>query len=109
MKIQTYSGNITSDYDTKLAKEFTMENITKEEWLIRLMQGMVGDYGNRERNIRPCYCWYSSLKRGFRVRESIDDHPRALNINDLYATHDFWITDTRGIEVQPINLHNIGS
>lgn len=81
----------------------TLEHLTKEEWLIRLMQGMVGNYGTGKRDAQ---CFFSYSNAMFMIREN--NELRTLDVNYISPRATFWITDTKGIEVQPIQLHNIG-
>jgi len=77
--------------------------ISKEEWIIRLMQGMVGNYGMNKSDNNQCY--YDGLS--FKRLCSKEGYPEELNINYLFQLTDFWITDTKGIPMEPITLSNI--
>ncbi|MCK5848503.1 MAG: hypothetical protein KAH01_04840 [Caldisericia bacterium] len=76
--------------------------ISKEEWLIRLMQGMVGDYGNNPENQSECYYHNGA----FISKHGNDTQAQSM---DLYyvRTSDFWITDTKGIPYEPLSIINI--
>lgn len=74
--------------------------MTKREWIIRLMQGMVGDYGKKT---LPSECWYNG--EAFKVRtygETSD-----LDVNWVNPTHEFYIVDKKGIPMEEINVCNI--
>jgi hypothetical protein len=77
-------------------------HITKEAWIIRLMQGMVGDYG---RSNRRSQCYYGNGGNFVRVDEKGDAY--YLNINDLTPGIPFWIIDEKGVPNEPINIINI--
>ena len=77
--------------------------ISREEWLIRLMQGMVGDYGNNPE--KKSICYYGHRGSFFRLDKNDDVHyPIDLQ---YFATSKFWITDTKGIPYEPLNIINI--
>lgn len=82
----------------------SIEHMTKEQWLIRLMQGMTGDYGASKKF--PMECYYNAYTGRF---EKSDQRCRVypINVNDLPIDSNYWIFDTKCMEVQPINLHNI--
>ncbi len=75
--------------------------ISKEEWIIRLMQGMVGNYGVNKSDNKQCY--YD----GMRFKIIYGEKHVSLNINYLLPSTDFWITDTKGIPMEPVTLSNI--
>jgi len=74
--------------------------MTKREWIIRLMQGMIGDYGNR--NV-PCQCWYNG--EAFMIKNQHET--RDLDLNWVNPTHEFYIVDEKGIPMEEINITNI--
>ena len=75
--------------------------ISKEAWVIRLMQGMIGNYGNKN-NHAECY-----YHRGQFFIDHGAEQRFYLNINDVNPVNDFWITNEKGIPAEPINTINI--
>ena len=75
--------------------------IRKEAWVIRLMQGMVGDYGNRNSKAE---CYYQDSQ--FRILYEYGDK-FYININDLCPSRDFWITNEKGVPNKPLSIINI--
>ena len=75
--------------------------ISKEAWVIRLMQGMIGDYGAGNR-VAECY-----YHKGQFFIIYADDDRFYLNINDLCPSNNFWITNEKGVPAEPINIINI--
>lgn len=76
------------------------KTLTKKQWIIRLMQGMIGDYGNRD---MPCQCWYNG--EAFKIKT--EHETRDLDLNWVNPTHEFYIVDTKGIPEQDIDLCNM--
>jgi len=80
-----------------------MELISKEEWIIRLMQGMVGDYGaHTDRNDE---CYYHGGR--FYIDRESEQETRYLDLNDCHPTSDFWITKEKGVPRNELNIINI--
>ena len=77
--------------------------ISKEAWVIRLMQGMVGDYGNQNNNAQ---IWYNGIS--FWIKD--DNYYKTaevFDINRASPTTSFWITDEKGIPYDTLNIVNI--
>ena len=74
--------------------------MTKREWIIRLMQGMIGNYGNK--NV-PCQCWYDG--EAFKIKDKHET--RDLDLNWVNPTHKFYIVDEKGVPMEKINVTNI--
>jgi len=74
--------------------------ISKEAWVIRLMQGMIGDYGNPD-NSSECYYHNGHFIHAY------DDDRFYLNLNDVNPVNNFWITDEKGIPSEPLSVINI--
>ena len=74
--------------------------MTKREWIIRLMQGMVGSYGHRG---IPNECWYDGEAFKIKREDGISD----LDINWINPEHNFYIDDKKGIPMEDITICNI--
>ena len=77
--------------------------ISREEWLIRLMQGMVGDYGSNK-NATPAQCYY--YNGTFMAKYKDEEHSGVLRL-EYITTDKFWITDTKGVPMEQLNIINI--
>ena len=75
--------------------------ISKEEWIIRLMQGMVGNYGNPNTDAE-CYYHNGKFIIDYKMEQSF-----YLNLNDIRPDRDFWIRNKKGIPIEPVNIINI--
>ncbi len=75
--------------------------ISKEAWVIRLMQGMIGNYGNPD-NSSECY-----YHKGRFIIDHNDEQRFYLNLNDVNPALDFWITNKKGVPSEPLSIINI--
>ena len=73
-----------------------LNNLTREEWLIRLMQGMVGTYGSNKDT-----CYYDNGKF---VAVDSNDVRRLINLDIVHSTYS--ITNTKSIDIA-ISVPNI--
>jgi len=76
--------------------------ISKEEWVIRLMQGMIGDYGNSK--TRPAECYYYMGK--FYI-DYDSEQIHFMDLNNMHPASDFWITNEKGIPLEELSILNI--
>ena len=74
--------------------------MSKKEWIIRMMQGMVCGFGSRKMKSE---CWYN----GEAFRTECDGHIADLDMNWVNPTHEFWIIDRKGIPEEDFNLCNL--
>jgi len=75
--------------------------ISKEAWVIRLMQGMIGDYGSQKTNAE---CYYHNGK--FYIDYNSEQR-YFMDLNNVNPTADFWITNEKGIPLEELSILNI--